>query len=1016
MSEAKQSRSHSFDGCPSPPEWMDYAAGLPTERKAEDLLLHAARCENCAEELQRALQILEPPEALEMPAPARGRRWSWTQKVAALAALLAMVWGGWWSYQIMQRPPFGKLMAAYQSKRLVTARIQGAPYGTFSMDRSAKLPPLPADQLEAEALIARRIGSHREDPDWNHALALASLLARRVPEALEQFATAEDLGAASADFFAHYAAAHYENGLTTAKPLEFSRAIELASRSLQVDPSKAAAWHIRGAAELQLTLLEAAERDLRKARELEKDREWQAEIEELLQRIRSKQGSLRKPGAQPGSGTEERLDAALQAGSFENSEWIEAFQKLHRDSWPEELRDAARLYPDAAQKLAAISRVRATTRLDQYSTVDEAFAKLRSNALPRALDAWFRFEELYRASHSGRLRECPDGEGLGRGALRAGYRWLAAQIWLEWATCLGGQGDLNGQAQFIERAVLESREAGFLVLGMRAKGFYAAHLVNRGHYAEAAQLCELAIRAFESESLPTLRLHEFYSVTLRVMERLERWNTAAAAAESAASVAQLAKLKSHETIALLRAGEYFLRAARRSEAEERYGLALAKASVLGNSAEWGLYRARSEFGLAAARGDLAGMTQHSQLEGSSSNFFQTRYWVEMGKQLLREGRPLEALTMSRRVLQQSGKLNTFRADREAMRLVATEAYLQLGRGDAARDVWMGDDRKLPDNLAVLARLQDKVSLWDEKRPEGRWTGESLKLEKRLRRLRRMASMTESDVAVIAAEAASIRRELDLDQKVDGDAQVRYLALNDEWTAYPWSLVLNQESIVVPRVSARPLAQEAEAKELIVFRGGTGGAELDLRLPPIQEDLSSIEYRAGMAIRLDGSGTASAWESALASGQAVHFAGHAIAWKNAPALVLREEADSKDVQRRVGLWQPGNGLLVNAPLVFLAACATGAYRESHHSVPGQLSQSLLEAGAKWVVATLWDVDDGAASLFSKTFYAEYAQSRSIPRSMKMARQRLRESPAYRHPRHWAAFALYHNGSRKQGNGK
>ncbi|MEW6663670.1 MAG: CHAT domain-containing protein [Thermodesulfobacteriota bacterium] len=109
--------------------------------------------------------------------------------------------------------------------------------------------------------------------------------------------------------------------------------------------------------------------------------------------------------------------------------------------------------------------------------------------------------------------------------------------------------------------------------------------------------------------------------------------------------------------------------------------------------------------------------------------------------------------------------------------------------------------------------------------------------------------------------------------------------------------------------------------------------------------------------------------------------------------------------------PDNGLLtvgelysmqLAADLATLSACETGLSRiESGDDIVG-LTRGFLYAGARSVVASLWQVDDQATGDLMKAFYA--ALHRGVGKAEGMRQAQLDTLRAYSHPFYWAAFQL------------
>jgi CHAT domain-containing protein len=70
----------------------------------------------------------------------------------------------------------------------------------------------------------------------------------------------------------------------------------------------------------------------------------------------------------------------------------------------------------------------------------------------------------------------------------------------------------------------------------------------------------------------------------------------------------------------------------------------------------------------------------------------------------------------------------------------------------------------------------------------------------------------------------------------------------------------------------------------------------------------------------------------------------------------------------------------------------------------ISRPLLFAGAKKVMAPLWQIEDEAAGNFMQAFYRGYAEKRSAVSSLGNAQAALIRSEKYRHPHYWSGFVL------------
>ncbi|HWM94514.1 MAG TPA: CHAT domain-containing tetratricopeptide repeat protein [Thermoanaerobaculia bacterium] len=95
----------------------------------------------------------------------------------------------------------------------------------------------------------------------------------------------------------------------------------------------------------------------------------------------------------------------------------------------------------------------------------------------------------------------------------------------------------------------------------------------------------------------------------------------------------------------------------------------------------------------------------------------------------------------------------------------------------------------------------------------------------------------------------------------------------------------------------------------------------------------------------------------------------------------------------------------AELVVLSACGTGLGK----NVPGEgtvgLTRAFFHAGARRVVVSLWDVEDGATAELMTRFYRGMFQDGLSPsEALRSAQESMAAEPRWSDPRHWAAFVL------------
>ncbi len=207
------------------------------------------------------------------------------------------------------------------------------------------------------------------------------------------------------------------------------------------------------------------------------------------------------------------------------------------------------------------------------------------------------------------------------------------------------------------------------------------------------------------------------------------------------------------------------------------------------------------------------------------------------------------------------------------------------------------------------------------------------------------------------------------------------------------------------IFAAPRAPEAFASAPLTIDGER------VNLKPLDSALEE-----GRAVsRLGGAGTR-LWTGVEASERRVkterldryrvlHFATHAVLSREAPsrsALVLFAAKDERDD----GLLEAReiSRMRLNGDLVVLSGCKTAGGRV----LPGEgiqsLAQAFIHAGARSVVASLWNVDDVRGTRLMQAFYGSLARGVPKAQALRAAKlEMLRREPGLA-PKYWASFVL------------
>ncbi len=146
---------------------------------------------------------------------------------------------------------------------------------------------------------------------------------------------------------------------------------------------------------------------------------------------------------------------------------------------------------------------------------------------------------------------------------------------------------------------------------------------------------------------------------------------------------------------------------------------------------------------------------------------------------------------------------------------------------------------------------------------------------------------------------------------------------------------------------------------------------------------------------------------------VHFATHGIldsAHPELSALVLSQRAP--DGRPREGLLRLPEiyNLDLDAELVVLSGCRTALGPEMRGEGLVGLARGFFAAGARRLVASLWQVQDRASAELMERFYRHLLRGPAAERmrpaaALRAAQLELLAQPELRDPYHWAAFAAY-----------
>jgi tetratricopeptide (TPR) repeat protein len=148
--------------------------------------------------------------------------------------------------------------------------------------------------------------------------------------------------------------------------------------------------------------------------------------------------------------------------------------------------------------------------------------------------------------------------------------------------------------------------------------------------------------------------------------------------------------------------------------------------------------------------------------------------------------------------------------------------------------------------------------------------------------------------------------------------------------------------------------------------------------------------------------------ALGGRRIVHFATHGVLHAEQPGLsglvlsLVDETGAPRDGFLRM---HEIYNLRLPADLVVLSACQTALGQEIRGEGLIGLTRGFMYAGARRVVASLWQVDDESTAELMKRFYGAMLERRLPPAAaLRAAQLELAATPRWKSPYHWAAFVL------------
>ena len=201
-------------------------------------------------------------------------------------------------------------------------------------------------------------------------------------------------------------------------------------------------------------------------------------------------------------------------------------------------------------------------------------------------------------------------------------------------------------------------------------------------------------------------------------------------------------------------------------------------------------------------------------------------------------------------------------------------------------------------------------------------------------------------------------------------------------------------------------ESPDERALRAVRGGLG------RLPFSRGEADAIASLVARGDSLAATGFAASRAAAtsreLADYRIVHFATHGVLNTRQPELsgvvLSLFDAAGRPQDGFLRLHDVYN-LRLGAELVVLSGCQTGLGRDLGGEGLIGLTRGFMYAGARRVVASLWQVDDASTAELMKRFYRALLKDGQAPAAaLRTAQLEVARDPRWAAPFHWAGFVL------------
>ncbi|MEM8859494.1 MAG: CHAT domain-containing protein, partial [Chloroflexota bacterium] len=182
-------------------------------------------------------------------------------------------------------------------------------------------------------------------------------------------------------------------------------------------------------------------------------------------------------------------------------------------------------------------------------------------------------------------------------------------------------------------------------------------------------------------------------------------------------------------------------------------------------------------------------------------------------------------------------------------------------------------------------------------------------------------------------------------------------------------------------------------------GETGAPNDPIYLPEVAGEIEGLSaFFSDSRVLLNETATRENFLQQLSGNRLIHIAGHIEYDAQRPVMSGIRLHNNRYVRASDFYLQPG---ILGGADVVLSGCESGKVSSNGTEIVG-LTSSLVAAGARSVLVTLWPVDDAATAYFMKIYYQYLLEVDSPSKALQLAQADMRQSADWHHPIYWAAF--------------